>query len=179
MGAAHSASGKSGISTLNEHENLDQDGSSAENDSYQIKNALVLLICISKYSGNSFQNLEGAKYDMEMLTKLWKDQFGFQIICNKTSLLGNDYRVTQDQLRRKLDEARLVLTEEKEEKLNKDNVSNNFDSFIFIYSGHGYEEGIVMGKNLNYPKSSNILVQKMFQRSEMHQNYLLLMLVVI
>ena len=117
------------------------------NDRYKITKALVLIICISKY--NKLDNVESVKVDMKNMKHLWENKFNYHVItndatCTISKAIGNndinstsEYFVDESILYEKTDEARRLLRNKK----------NKFDAFIFIYSGHGYQNGIITSKN--------------------------------
>ena len=109
-------------------------------DSKVIQNGLVLNICISKYGSNNFEDLQGAKHDMTKLIDLWKNKFGYKMICNDYDKNTMPY-VSQNDFLQKLDECRMELRSNK----------NNYDGLIFVFSGHGYKTSIVTSDSLYVP----------------------------
>ena len=118
---------------------------------YNIVNPLVLVICISVYDDEKFETLPGAKKDMETLIKLFKDTFGFDMISNKISKKRNGYHVTESGLLTKLQKTAVKLTEKKDNNGDSDsdtdsdsenNDNKKYDGLIFVFAGHGYEDGI-------------------------------------
>ena len=100
---------------------------------YTIQNSLVLVICISKYKDERYADLEGPVVDMKNLINLWQNTFHFKVISNNSSK-SKDLFISKNDLLIQLDEARIALRK-----------NDTFDSFIFIYSGHGYDQGIITG----------------------------------
>ena len=112
---------------------------------YVMQNALVLIICISKYDSDEYDDLKGAVRDMDALKRLWGKFFCFKIMSNdnnssqnnnKDDTIANKYYVSENDLRLKLTQAKCRL-------LDSNNNGDNFDRFIFVFSGHGYKDGIV------------------------------------
>ena len=136
------------------------------NTAYNIVNPLVLAICISAYDSDRFKTLPGAKKDMESLIKLFKDTFGFDMISNKISKKTNEYRVSESKFFKKLDETRLKLSAKKDNNSDSDSDSDSsgsdsdkndkkkYDGLIFVFAGHGYEDGIFTsdGKRIRITK---------------------------
>lgn len=102
---------------------------------YKMKNGLVLIICITKYIADKYDNLQSPKYDMDKLKDLWQNKFGYHVICNEINpKYNNEYYVTKDKFMEKLDEVRLELRKE----------DKKYDGLILNYSGHGFKRSIVM-----------------------------------
>ena len=109
------------------------DSDTSNDDKYVMSNPLVLIICISKYDGCTkydLVNLKSVKIDMLKMQNLWKGQFNYYVINN--DMTNNEYFVDHDTLFGKIDEAKVLLR----------NKNLKFDGFIFIFSGHGYRDGI-------------------------------------
>ena len=102
--------------------------------SYHMGNAMVLIICISKYRG-SIPDLDGSLSDFETLIHLFKNTMGFDVIHNVMIKDDKDSSlyVDTEKFKRYLDQTRLQLTDPK----------SNYDAFIFAFSGHGYKSGIM------------------------------------
>ena len=127
-----------------------------DNTSYHyMVNALVLAICISAYDGKKFKNLNGVKKDMDTLKKLWKDEFGFEMICNKIDKKTSEYHVTEEEFFAKLRNASgkiNIRNDKQNDSGDSDNSNNNgtnnntknkYDGLIFVFAGHGYKDGIL------------------------------------
>ena len=82
---------------------------------------------------------------METQRKLWRNGFGFNIISNdpiennenknnstEEKNDGLEYQLQEREIKTKLVKAQLELLK-----------SDDYDAFIFIYSGYGYEKGII------------------------------------
>ena len=107
------------------------------NSVYRMKNALVLILCISKYGNDGWSDLNGPKFDIKLLKELWEEKFGFDILCNEPSKEhNNEYYLSNDSFSTKLDLARIALK----------NDEKKYDGFIFVFSGHGYKDSIVTSK---------------------------------
>eukprot|EP01084_Bolivina_argentea_P060320 110205_1 len=57
-------------------------------DDYIVNNALVLIICISSYQ--SMKDLPGTKIDKANMIKLWKHEYGYDIIYNTENQIESD-----------------------------------------------------------------------------------------
>ena len=112
-------------------ENLHDQSDDMMDDKYNITNALVLIICISKYNG--MPDLESVKMDMEKMTDLWQNKFKYTVIANKVRDKDGEYFVDDETIDSLIGDAKQLLR----------NTKNGFDAFIFIYSGHGYNGGII------------------------------------
>ena len=129
------------------------DSESTSSDVYYMKNPLVLLLCISKYGVNvnygnekiTYLDLQGPKCDMKTQTDLWQNKFGFDLISNSSNICNNNSENDND---KKIDDYNCQLTKHEMDieiarvrlKLLE---SKDYDGLIFIFSGHGYEDGIV------------------------------------
>ena len=140
-------------SRVSSDESDDSDDSDDDNFDYTMKNALVLTICVSKYDGDIFEDLKGAVTDMKWLKQLWNDSFHFKMISNdgqndnenKNNGDGDEidtnlYYVTENDFVSLLAETRLRL-------LKSIKAGENFDGFVFVFSGHGYKDGIITSDN--------------------------------
>ena len=94
---------------------------------WTMSNALVLIICIREYGKNGYPSLDSAKKDMENMIDLWENKYNYTIVKN------DNYFVDASTVDDLLDEGKKLLK----------NKNNKFDGFIFIFSGHGYNGGII------------------------------------
>eukprot|EP01084_Bolivina_argentea_P164139 285402_1 len=85
-----------------------------------IDNALVVLICVRDYDDDE-RGLPGTKLDKKNVTKLFHENYNFDVICNK-----ND-RFTKEELWSLLKKARNKF------------IHGDYKSIIMIFSGHGNE----------------------------------------
>ena len=72
---------------------------------------------------------------MKNMQRLWEEKFNYKVIANEIS--KDEYIVDQEVIDEKIDDAKKLLRDEKKA----------FDGLIFIYSGHGYESGIITSYN--------------------------------
>ena len=99
---------------------------------------LVIIVCISDYESAGLANLPSVKKDMASMQALWEDKYHFNVKTNKTMSKNNDnyeYKFSKDDWLNLSDETSLILRK------------NKHDGLIFIYSGHGYQDGILTSRN--------------------------------
>ena len=144
---------------------------------YRIKNPLVLAVCVSKYDGDTFDDLKGAVKDMALLKELWHDTFGFKIISNNSKCDAENKSNDEKEHYVSENDLQLKLTEAKFRLLSSQNSGENFDGFIFVFCGHGYINGIVTSdkKRIKTNILKKLLVPKKFDYLKINQKYLLLM----
>ena len=103
---------------------------------YTMSNAFVLMICASKYQDDkNLKDLPSTKKDMQLMKQLWCDKYNFTMKTNNKT--NDEYFLTKSEFQNLIDETRVILRRNK----------NNYDGFIFIYCGHGYENGIRTSKD--------------------------------
>ena len=90
-------------------------------------------------------NLESVKLDMINMKNLWEKKFNYKVITNDITPDEDEYYIDQEMVFENLIDARRLLRDKK----------NKFDGFIFIYSGHGYKNGIITSAN-EYVKLTDI-----------------------
>ena len=103
------------------------------NNSYNMSNAMVLLICISKYN-DQLPDLDGCNTDMKTLVHLFKVVMGYDVIHSTKDKINGDLWVDDQIFMHLLCTTKAKLTDPK----------NNYDGFIFVFAGHGYHGGMLV-----------------------------------
>ena len=98
---------------------------------YEIRKALVALVCVKKYDSEQMVDLAAAATDRKRLKKLCSEEFGFEVRS-----LDQD-RVTESDFNDFIFSVRNELYQN----------ANEYDAFIFSFTGHGYRDSICLSDN--------------------------------
>ena len=103
---------------------------------------------MSKYDEKSgFSDLSGVEKDMQRLHDLFKTTCKYQVICNQATNIdekNKDFYLDTDSLNEMLQKTKDELENNNNNNNNNNNKSkSNYDGLIVVFSGHGYQDGII------------------------------------
>ena len=128
-----------------------------------VKNALVLIICLSSYfksSNGAWRDLRGTKNDKTKLVDLFKNIYGYNVIYNE----DDNEILTPSTFRTKyLRKARREINDYESDDSNS---NTKYDAFIFVFAGHGIENSKIILNNGD--EISVDFIKKWFDGNEDH-----------
>ncbi len=116
--------------------------STRKDDSLVISNPLVLLVCVDKYVKDGWESseIEGSQIDCKMLSKLFRDFYGWKVLDISRSDDGYEECTKEDIMDFFEIEAKTVLTKRKKmcaRQREKNSKRKIFDGLILALIGHG------------------------------------------